>query len=373
MSFNRRKFLKFGGAAAAATAGTIGAPAIVKAQETFNWRMTTTWPSGMPFYQSGPGSATDFAKRVESMSNGRIKIRVYAAGELIPAFGGFEAVSSGRQVQLNHGCSYYWAGESFAAQYFTTVPFGMTFQGHNAWLYHGGGNELWREVYEPYNLIPLATGCSGVQPVGWFRNPVESMSDLRGLNIRMPGLAGDVYNAVGANARLLPGGEIFPALERGAIDAAEWVGPYMDRALGLHNAASNYYSSGWHEPSTTNEVIVNKTAYNSLPDDLKDVLHNAAAACNIISHSWMEANNGEALEDLINNHGVNFATLPESVINALFEATRDILSTKAAADPLVKKVNDSFWDFKNKHDGWQANSETIFQTTIRDKGQKMRG
>ncbi|MCP1675056.1 TRAP-type mannitol/chloroaromatic compound transport system substrate-binding protein [Natronocella acetinitrilica] len=371
MAFNRRKFLKLGGAAAATTAGTIGAPAILKAQETFNWRMTTTWPAGLPYYQTGPGSATDFARRVEEMSQGRIRIRVYAAGELIPAFDGFDAASSGRQVQLNHGCSYYWAGQSFAAQYFTTVPFGMTFQGFNAWLYHGGGNELWEEVYEPFNLKPFAVGCSGVQPMGWFRDPVESMDDFRGLNIRMPGLAGDVYNAVGANARLLPGGEIFPALERGAIDAAEWVGPYLDRELGLHNAASYYYSSGWHEPSTTSEIIINKDAWNSLPEDLQAVISNAAAACNVISHTWLEARNGEALDDLVNNHGVQFRQMPDDVINALFEATRDILTTEADRDPLVKKVNDAFWDFKIKHDRWQQDSETIFQTSLRDMGQNM--
>lgn len=368
---NRRGLLK--GAVAAGATATLGFPAIAKAQDTFRFRMTTTWPAGLPYYQTGPGSATDFARMVEAMSSGRIRIRVYSAGELIPAFDGFDAVSSGRQVQLNHGCSYYWAGQSFAAQYFTTVPFGMTFQGFNAWLNHGGGYELWKEVYEPYDLVPLAAGCSGVQPMGWFRQPVESLSDFRGLNIRMPGLAGDVYNAVGANARLLPGGEIFPALERGAIDAAEWVGPYLDRELGLHNAADYYYSSGWHEPSTTSEIIVNKNVWESLPDDLQEIMRAAAHACNILSHTWLEARNGEALEDLVNNHGVEFLEMPEDVIDALFEATRDILATQANADPLVKKVNDAFWDFKVKHDRWQQNSETVFQTKLRNMGQKMQG
>jgi len=367
---DRRGVLK--GTMLAGAAATVGFPAIVKARDTFNFRMTTTWPAGLPYYQTGPGSATDFAKRVEEMSGGRIRIRVYAAGELVPAFDGFDAVSRGRQVQINHGCSYYWAGESFAAQYFTTVPFGMTFQGFNAWLYHGGGLELWEEVYEPFNLVPMQAGCTGVQPMGWFREPVESMSDFRGLNIRMPGLAGDVYDAVGANARLLPGGEIFAALERGAIDAAEWVGPYLDRELGLHNAADYYYSSGWHEPATTSEIIFNKDAWNELPEDLQAIVKNAAAACNIISHAWLEARNGEALADLVDNHGVQFREMPEEVIDELFTATRDILQTEADRDPLVKKVNDSFWDFKEKHDEWQQNSETVFQTTLRDRGRKMR-
>lgn len=367
---NRRGLLK--GAVVAGATAIAGFPAIAKAQSNFRFRMTTTWPAGLPYYQVGPGSATDFARMVEAMSGGRIRIRVYSANELIPAFDGFDAVSDGRQVQLNHGCSYYWAGQSFAAQYFTTVPFGMTFQGFNAWLNHGGGYELWQEVYKPYNLVPLAAGCTGVQPMGWFRRPVESLNDFRGLNIRMPGLAGDVYNAVGANARLLPGGEIFPALERGAIDAAEWVGPFLDRELGLHNAAKYYYSSGWHEPSTTSEIIVNQKAWDSLPDDLQEIMRTAAHACNIISHTWMEAKNGEALADLVDNHGIQFREMPDDVINALFEGTRDILSTQSKADPLVKKVNDAFWDFKVKHDRWQQNGETLFQTKLRDLGQKMR-
>ncbi|WP_006788577.1 TRAP transporter substrate-binding protein [Thiorhodospira sibirica] len=369
MAMNRRNFLKAGSVAAGA--GVLAAPAIVTARETFNWRMTTTWPPGLPFFQTGPGSATDFARRVEEMSDRRIRIRVYAAGELIPAFEGFDAVSSGRQVQLNHGCAYYWSGKSFAAQYFTTVPFGMTFQGYNAWMNEGGGYALWEEVYRPFNLVPLLVGCTGVQPVGWFRRPVESLKDLQGLNIRIPGLAGDVYNAVGANARLLPGSEVFAALERGAIDAAEWVGPYADRELGLHRAAKYYYSSGWHEPSTSTEVIVNRAAWESLPKDLQAIMRNAAAACNITSHAWLEGRNSEALDDLINNHKVIFQPLPDDIIRALFEATRDILNSKAKEDPLVKKVNDSFWQFKVKHDRWQANSETAFQTQIRDLGQQM--
>lgn len=367
-SLSRRDIVK-GAAMFAAGSAVLGAPALVKAEEKFNWRMTTTWPSGMPFFQTGPGSATDFAKRVEEMSGGRITIRVYSAGELVPAFEGFDAASSGRQVQLNHGCAYYWSGKSFAAQYFTSVPFGMTFQGHNAWINEGGGYELYEEVYRPFNLVPFVVGCTGVQPVGWFRKPIGSLADFQGLNIRIPGLAGDIYSAIGANPRLLPGGEIFAALERGVIDAAEWVGPYSDRELGLHNAAKYYYSSGWHEPATSTEVVINREAWDSLPPDLQAIVRNAAAACNISSHVWLEARNAEALSDLVNNHGVQFGPLPDDVIMALLEATKTILSEKAANDPMVRKVHESYFRFKDNHDRWQANSETAFQNQIRDLGQ----
>lgn len=372
MPLDRRGFLKMGGGAAALAAGTVGAPAIVKARDTFNWRMTTTWPAGLPFYQVGPGSATDFAQRVEEMSDGRIRIRVYSAGELVPAFDGFEAASRGRQVQLNHGCAYYWSGFSSAVEYFTTVPFGMTFQGHNAWLQDGGGYELYEEVYKPFDLVPLVVGCTGVQPMGWFRRPIDSLADFRGLNIRMPGLGGEIYNAIGANARLLPGGEIFPALERGAIDAAEWVGPFLDRELGLHNAANYYYSSGWHEPATSTEVVVNREVWDSLPKDLQAIMRNAAAACNITSHAWLEAQNAAALDDLVQNHGVQFGPVPDDVITALLEATDDILHERAANDPLVRRVHQSYFRFKANHDRWQENSESAFQRQIRDLGRKIR-
>jgi TRAP-type mannitol/chloroaromatic compound transport system substrate-binding protein len=371
MSVKRRDFLKLGSAAAAGAA-VLGAPAIVKAQQRFNWRMTTTWPAGLEFFQVGPGSATDFARRVEEMSDGRIRIRVYSAGELLPAFEGFDAASAGRQVQLNHGCSYFWAGKSWAAQYFTAVPFGMTFQGHHAWLREGGGLELYEEVYAPFNLVPLIAGCTGVQPVGWFRRPVSGLADFRGLNIRMPGLAGDIYNAIGANARLLPAGELFAALERGTVDAVEWVGPYSDRALGLHNAAKNYYSSGWHEPATTTEVAVNRAAWDSLPKDLQAIMRNAAAACSVISHTWLEARNGEALDDLVTNHGVRFGPLPDDVMRALLEASKDIMSDQAAKDPLVRRVHQSYFEFKAKHDRWQQNSEQEFQTRLRDLGAQLK-
>lgn len=366
----RRNFLK--GSAAATGAAILGAPAIVKAdRDTFNWRMTTTWPSGLPFFQSGPGSATDFAQRVEDMSDGRIRIRVYSAGELVPAFEGFDAASDGDQVQLNHGCAYYWAGKSFAAQYFTTVPFGMTFQGHNAWLREGGGQDLYEELYADFDLVPFVVGCTGVQPMGWFREPIESLSDFDGLNIRMPGLAGDIYEAIGANARLLPGGEIFPALERGALDAAEWVGPYQDRELGLHNAANYYYSSGWHEPATSTEVAINRSAWESLPSDLQAIVSNAAAACNIISHTVLEGRNAEALDDLVNNHGVEFGPVPDDVIDALLEATNEILNERAQEDDLTRRIHESYFGFKARHDRWQQNSETAFQTQIRDLGAKI--
>src|SRR5690554_6279108 len=324
---NRRGMLKTsllaGGAAA-----TAGFPAIASAQQTFNFKMTTTRPAGTPYYQSGPGSAEAFAKRVEDMSNGRLKIKIYAAGELVPAFEGFDAASAGI-VEMNHGVSYYWAGKTFAAQYFATVPFGMSFMGHHAWLYHGGGIDLWNEVYKPFNVVAMPVGCSGVQMTGWFKKPVESVSDFNGLKMRIPGLAGRAYAELGVDVKLLPGGEIFPALERGVIDAAEWVGPYLDHRLGLQNAAKYYYTTGWHEPSTTSELVVNEAAYNKLPKDLQAIVKAAADATNQEGLLLLEARNAAALDELVNKYGVKISRLPEDVIKRLREVSNDMFAQAA--------------------------------------------
>lgn len=362
---NRRKFLTSGAVAGAAAASTVAAPAIVSAQaKTFTWKMTNAYGPGAPFYVQGPGSPTDFIKMVDAMSGGRLKIQHFAAGELIPALEGFDAVSKGT-VEMNCANSYFWSGKTFAAQYFTAVPFGMNALGMNAWLNHGGGLKLWEEVYEPFNLQPIPIGNTGIQMTGWFRKPIEKVDDFKGLKMRIPGLAGKVYSALGVDVKLLPAGEIFPALERGVIDAAEFVGPYQDRRLGLHKAAKHYYTTGWHETSTVTELIVNKSAWASLPPDLQAIVRTAANACMMLSHSWCEAANAEALEDLVANHGVMTAPLPPEVVAKLKDVTVQTLEAAAAKDPMVKKVHDSFMSFKSKVDKWAGISEAVYYSQIR--------
>src|SRR4026209_182529 len=269
----RRDFSKL---ALASAVGTVAAPAVVRAQTTFNWKMTSFYGPNAAFYSTGPGSAKDLCKRIEDMSGGRLKIQFYGAGELIPAAEGFDAVSSGT-VEMNHANSYFWTGKTFAAQYFTAVPFGLNFQGMNGWLYDGGGQALWNEVYAPFGMVAFPCGNTGVQMTGWFKKEIKTVSDLKGLKMRIPGLAGKVYATLGVDVKLLPGGEIFPALERGVIDAAEFVGPYQDRRLGLHKAAKYYYTTGWHESSTVTELIIHKAAWDSLPPDLQEIVKVAAA------------------------------------------------------------------------------------------------
>lgn len=351
----RREFLKNAGLAGMAAA-PLAAPSIARAQDTFTWTMTNAYGPGSPFYTVGPGSPTNFCEKVEAMSGGRLKIKHFAAGELIPALEGFDAVRSG-SVQMNAANAYFWAGKIFAAQYFTTVPFGLNFQGMNAWLYHGGGLELWHELYAPLGLVAFPMGNTGVQMTGWFRKPIEKIEDFQNLKMRIPGLAGKVYSALGVDVKLLPGGEIFPALERGVIDAAEFVGPYQDRRLGLQKAAKYYYTTGWHEPSNVTELLINKAEWDALPADLQEIVKTAAMACNLESHTWCEANNADALTDLVENEGVIAQTLPDEIVSRLREVTAEVLEAEAAKDPQTRKVHDAFMAFRDKHRAWAAISE----------------
>jgi TRAP-type mannitol/chloroaromatic compound transport system substrate-binding protein len=361
MSKSRRSFLN-AGVAAGAAATTLGFPTVARAQQTVTWKMTSAYAKGAPFYMDGPGSATDLAKRIEAMSNGRMKIQVFGAGELIPAFEGFDAVRAGT-VEMNHANSYFWTGKTFAAQYFTAVPFGLNFQGMNGWLYDGGGQALWNEVYAPFGMVAFPCGNTGVQMTGWFKKEIKGVNDFKGLKMRIPGLAGKVYAALGVDVKLLPGGEIFPALERGVIDAAEFVGPYQDRRLGLHKAAKNYYTTGWHETATVSELLINKAAWEKLPKDLQAIVENACAACNVISEGWCQRTNAEAMEDLVKNQGVIARPLPDDVVKALRETTAKVLA-EGLKDPLTKKVHDSYMAYLAKYKAWSGYSEKVYHDKI---------
>ena len=361
MSLVRRKFLT----GAAVAGGTLVAPAISQAQNraVFNWKMTSAYGKGSPFYMDGPGSATDLAKRIRDMSDGRLNIQVFGAGELIPAFEGFDAVRAGT-VEMNHANSYFWTGKTFAAQYFTAVPFGMNFQGVNGWFYDGGGIDLWNEVYAPFGMVAMPCGNTGVQMTGWFKKEIKTVADLKGLKMRIPGLAGKVYANLGVDVKVLPGGEIFPALERGVIDAAEFVGPFQDRRLGLHKAAKFYYTTGWHEPATVSELLINKAAWEKLPKDLQAIVSNASAACNVISEGWCQKANSDAMEDL-KKQGVIARPLPDDVIKALRAETDKVLAEAISKDPLTKKVHDSYFAFKTKFDRWSEVSEEAYHVKVR--------
>ncbi len=359
---NRRKALK-SGLVAAAGAGLLAAPSVAQAQQKFSWKMTTAFPPGQPFYSVGPGSLTDLTNRIRTMSGGRLDIKVFHAGELVPAFEGFDAVRQG-VVECNGWVSYFGAGKVPAAQFFGAVPFGMSFQGQNAWFYEGNGIKLWHEVYAPLGLVAFPCGNTGVQMTGWFKKEINSLADMKGLRMRIPGLAGRGYAKVGVDVKLLPGGEIFPALERGVIDAAEWVGPAQDKILGLNRAAKYYYTTGWHEPTTVTELAINKAAWDRLPPDLQEIVKTACAATNLISHSWAEANNSTVLQEFIAS-GIQVKVLPADVIKGLKAAMGPVYDELAAKDPAFKKVMADYFAFKKQHDFWAARSEGVWHAELR--------
>ncbi len=361
----RRDFLKKTGvAAAAAVAGTsVSAPAVWAKGKTYRWKMVTTWPPNLPVLQTG---AVRFAKRLEEVTAGRIKIQVFAGGELVPPLGAFDAVSDGT-VECASGAAYYWAGKTPAAQWFASVPFGLNAQGINAWFYSGGGLKLWEEVYAPFNVVPRPQGNTGVQMGGWFRKEMKSISDYKGLKMRIPGLGGKVVAKAGGTVVLLPGAEIFTSLERGVIDATEWVGPMHDLRMGFYKAAKYYYYPGWHEPGTTLEVIFNKKAYDGLPKDLQAAIDAVAMETNIWSLCEFEAANGAALEELITKHNVNLVRFPDALLNDLRKLAKETLEEEAKKDSMAKKVHEAFKKFKKQVGVWGSVSERAYYDVIADK------
>ena len=313
-------------------------------QQTYEWKLVTSWPKNFP----GLGKAPEtFSKYVERMSGGRLKVKVYGAGELVPAFEVFDAVAQGT-VQMGHAGAYYWKGKAPAAQIFSAIPFGMNVTEFNGWLHYGGGMELWRELYEPFGVIPFAGGNTGVQMAGWFKKEVNSLEDLQGLKMRIPGLGGEVFKKVGGVPVALSGGELFTSLQSGAIDATEWVGPYNDLAFGLYKAADYYYYSGWHEPGTGLEFTVNKQAFEALPEDLQAIIEVATRAVNQDMLDEYTARNNDATQALIDKHGVDMRPLPDDVMAALRIATKEVLAEQSAADPMFAKVYASYSDFQQK-------------------------
>jgi len=327
-----------------------------QAQQTYKWKMVTSWPKNFP----GLGTAPErFSKMVDDMSAGRLKVKVYGAGELVPALQVFDAVSQGT-AEMGHSGAYYWKGKMAAAQFFTSVPFGLTAQEMNGWIYHGGGLELWQELYAPFNLIPLAAGNTGVQMAGWFNKEINSVEDLKGLKMRIPGLGGEVLKRAGGTPVTLPGGELFTSLQTGAIDATEWVGPYNDLAFGLYKAAKHYYYPGWHEPGSMMELTVNKPAFESLPKDLQAIVTTAAKAINADMLAEYTARNNAALTELVEKHGVDLRELPADVISKLRTLSEEVVAEVAAQDPASQKIYDSYIKYREGVIKYHAISEQSF-------------
>ncbi len=352
---DRRKFLKTAGVGAVA-ATTLATPAIAQGKRQL--KMVTSWPKNFP----GLGTAAArIAKRIEAATDGRISIRIYAGGELVHPLKTLDAVQEGT-ADLYHSAEYYFQGKDKGFAFFAAVPFGFTATEMNAWLYQGGGQKLWDELAAGFGVKPLPGGNSGVQMGGWFRKPVESINDFKGLKMRMPGLGGAVLNAVGATALTLAGAEIMPALQSGNIDATEWVGPWNDLAFGFYKVTKHYYYPGFHEPGTMLSFGVSKKLWDSLSAADRAIFENAAQAENSYDLAEFNANNGAALRTLVEKHGVQLHQFSDDIFKAFGEASKDVLADASKSSEMAKKVYESFMDFRKKVMGWTEISDVAYAT-----------
>ncbi len=353
---NRRDFMTKAGIGGLALGSGLAASSAAQARAQFKWKMVTTWPKNFP----GLGTGAEYlAKLIGEMSGGRISVKVYGAKELVPAFEVFDAVSRGT-AEMGHGAAYYWKGKVPAAQFFAAMPFGMTAQEFNGWIYHGGGQALWDEVYAPFGVVGMPSGNTGVQMGGWFNREITSLADMKGLKMRIPGLGGEVLKRLGGTPVNLPGGELYTALTSGTIDATEFVGPYNDLAFGLYKAAKYYYYPGFHEPGTCLEAIVNKTALQTLPKDLQAIVKNACKVANQDMLAEFTARNPSALKQLTEQHGVQLRAYPADVTKALREVSVEVVADVAKEDALSKKVYDAYSAFLNASRAYTDISELAY-------------
>lgn len=333
-----------------------------KTDKTYSWKMVTAWPKNFPGLGTG---ANALAKHIEAMSGGRIKVKVFGAGELVPPLEIFDTVSRGT-AELGHCAPYYWKSKHEAIQFFGATPFGLNAVETAAWLGYGGGQALWDNLYAPFGLKPFAAGFTGVQMGGWYNKEINDATAFKGLKIRMPGLGGDVLSSIGATVVNMPGGDLFQALQSGTIDATEWVGPYNDLAFGLYKAAKHYYWPGWHEPGAAIECIVNKACYDELPPDLQAVVEQACKAATYDMLAEFNARNAASLHTLLTEHKVDLRQLPADVLKVLAKASQEVLTDIAGRDPKSKAVYASITAFLSTAKGWNQISEEAYAVARRE-------
>ncbi len=322
----------------------------------YEWLMTTTWSPKFPVLGEGLDMLSNWVKIA---SGGRMHIKVMGAGELIPALECFDAVSQGA-VHLASSVSYYWGGKVPASQFFASLPFGMNAQQVNSWIINGGGQALWEETYAPHNLYPLPAGNTGVQMGGWFRKEINTIADIQGLKMRIPGLGGKVWTKAGGVAVLSPGSELYTNLERGVIDATEWIGPYHDYKMGFYSVAKHYYYPGWHEPGPILEMIANKQKWEALPLDLQEIIKNAIYRLNSWTLGEFEAKNNLYLKKLVEEEGVKVKPFSNEILKTLFEKSKEVIQELTEKDALCQKINTSYQNFRKNISAWSDISEKFY-------------
>ena len=353
MVMNRRQALR---ALAGGGVGTVALATPALSQQKIEWKMVTSWPKNLP----GPGvTAQLLADTINALSGGRLSVRLFAAGELVPPLEAFSAVSNGT-AEMAHTAPLFWAGKFPASPVFTAAPFGLTPLEHITWITKGGGQQLWDELYAPSGIKPFMAGNTGYQMGGWYKNEIKSINDFKGLKIRMPGLGGLVVQKLGAVPVGLAPGEIFTSLQTGVIDATEFLGPFSDSAMGFQKVAKNYYFPGFHEPNGSGEALVSIKALQALPEDLRAIVEKACEWVNIWSLADAEWENAAALERLQANDGVILRRFPDDVINAAKIATLEVLTELAAKDELTGRIVNSYRDAARHLGKWSDVSVKSF-------------
>lgn len=325
------------------------------------YKMVTTWPKDFPGLGTMAERTADF---ITTMSGGAMKVTIYAAGELVPAFESFDAVSNG-SADFYHGAEYYWVGKSGAYPFFTAVPFGMTSTEISAWTEFGGGQELWNQLAARFNIKPFAAGNTGHQLGGWYKKEINSLEDMRGLKVRMPGLGGEVIRRLGGSAVAISGGEIYQALQSGAIDGTEWVGPWNDLAFGFYREAEYYYWPGFHEPGAQLGVGINLDLWNGFSEQERAIIRAACHQANHLSIAEYGHYNGIALEELLTKHNVQLRQFPDDVMQAAATAARDILEETAANDDLSRQIFESYKAALSRSQVWSGVSDEAYMAIRR--------
>jgi TRAP-type mannitol/chloroaromatic compound transport system substrate-binding protein len=351
----RRSFVQGAGIAGVLAAGT--APAVVHAQANIRWRLTSGFPKALDTIY---GAADTFAKKVRELSGGKFEISTHAAGELVPMPGLVDAVQNGT-VEMGHTAPYYYFGKNDAFALGCAIPFGLNSRQMTAWQYDGNGLKLMREFYSNYGFTSFPMGNTGAQMGGWYRKQIKTVADMKGLKFRVGGFAGKVTSRLGCVSQNIPGGEIYQALEKGTIDAAEWVGPYDDQKLGLNKVAPFYHYPGWWEGGPQLDLYVNQKAFDTLSAEYKAIIECAAAYAHTEMQAKYDARNPAALKQLVAN-GAKLVAFPKPIMDAAYKEAMALYSEISASNPAFKKIYDDYANFRRESNLWFRFTEARFDT-----------
>ena len=353
----RRSFLKK--TAVAASAGAIAAPALAQSGPAISWRLASSFPKTLDTIS---GSCDKFVKRVAALTGGKFVIRQFAAGEIVPGLQVLDAVQAGT-VEIGHTASYYYFGKDPAFAFDCAVPFGLTSRQQTAWLDQGGGRELMREFFKGYGIINFFGGNTGTQMGGWYRKEIKGVADMKGLKMRIAGLAGRVMERMGVVPQQIPAGDVYSALEKGTIDAAEWVGPYDDEKLGLVKVAPHYYSPGWWEAGPQLSFYVNIKEWDKLPKEYQAAIEVASYECHVVMQAEYDAKNPAAMARLMKN-GAKLHNFSKDIMDAAYKAATLVMDEEAAKNAKFKKIYEPWKRFRHDQNQWASVAEATMQNYL---------